>query len=217
MRVSGKLFPDGLAGLIFDCDGVMIDSEEANRFFYDSVLSWLGFPPMTKEQEDYAFMATAQDALKRMLPKELHARIPEAIANGVDYQSDVLKRVKLMPGFEAFIKEAHGRGLRMAIDSNRTSEGIQRVLDFFALPLYFDPVISSSIAAPKPSPEGARLICESWGAAPSQALFVGDSENDRLAALSAGVPFAAFGAGSGMKCAVSAPNYDSLAKSLWGA
>lgn len=44
----GKLFPHGLTGIIFDCDGVMIDSRAANAIFYNKVLAALGLPPLTQ-------------------------------------------------------------------------------------------------------------------------------------------------------------------------
>lgn len=211
-------FPQEPQGLIFDCDGVMIDSEAANRFFYDSVLSWLGLPSMTPEQEKYAFMATATDALKAVVPQHMHERIPEAIEKGMDYNRDVMPRVKLMPGFLDFIKEAYKRGLHMAIDTNRTNLGIQRVLDFFELTLYFNPVVSSSMVAPKPSPEGVFLICKQWGKKADQLLFIGDSQNDCDTAKNAGAMFAAFGNG-GLECdcGIKAVSYKILANILWPA
>ena len=111
----------------------------------------------------------------------------------VDYGRDILPLVRLMPGFVPFIELLHARDVRLAIDTNRTDAGIQRVLDFFSLPPYFDPVISASCARPKPSPAGAESILRTWGAEPGQALFVGDSENDREAARGAGMVFAGFG------------------------
>lgn len=207
-------FPHGLHGLVFDCDGVMIDSAEANRFFYTSVLKYLGLPPMTAEQEKFAFMATAMDALKAVVPPELADRIPEAIEKGIDYQEDIMPRVELMPGFLDFIKEAHKRGLHMAIDTNRTDFGIQRVLDFFDLSLYFDPVITSSMVAPKPSPEGVYLICKTWGTDPDQLLFIGDSQNDCDTAKNAGTFFAAFG-NPDLSGDIRVSGYKMLAKILW--
>lgn len=207
-------FPHGLRGLVFDCDGVMIDSEEANRFFYTSVLKYLNLPPMTPEQEKFAFMATATDALKAIVPPELGERIPEAIQKGVDYQQDIMPKVDLMPGFLNFIREARKRGLHMAIDTNRTDFGIQRVLDFFNLSLYFDPVVTSSMVAPKPSPEGVNLICKSWGTDPDQLLFIGDSQNDCDTAKNAGTFFAAFG-NSNLTGNIKVSGYAMLEKILW--
>lgn len=190
------LFPGGMAGIIFDCDGVMIDSEDANRFFYNKVLAWLGLPPMNAEQERFAFMATARQALAAMTPPADHPRIEEAIREGVDYNRDIMPRTRLMPGFREFVELAHGLGLKMAIDTNRVEAGIKRILDFFALPNYFDPVISASSAAPKPSGDGARLVAASWGVPPGAILFIGDSATDGGAARDAGAVFGAFGPGA---------------------
>lgn len=189
----GELEKNGLCGIIFDCDGVMIDSADANRRFYELALGALGLPPMRPDQEKFAFMATAKEALMAMVPEELHARIDDAVRNEVNYMRDVLPLIKLMPGFRDFIGFAHARGFRLAIDTNRTEEGIIRVLDFFELPPYFNPIICSSNSKPKPSPDGALKICGAWSAQPRKVLFVGDSENDRKTAEEAGTLFAAFG------------------------
>ena len=49
--MSGALFSHGLGGVIFDCDGVMINSRAANDEFYNRVLAYFGLPPLTPEQE----------------------------------------------------------------------------------------------------------------------------------------------------------------------
>lgn len=189
----GALEKNGLCGLIFDCDGVMIDSADANRQFYNLALGALGLPPMRKDQEEFAFMATAKEALLAMAPKELHDKIEDTVKNKVNYMRDVLPKIKLMPGFREFIDFAHKQGFLMAIHTNRTEEGIMRVLDFFELPPYFNPIICASNSSPKPSPEGAEKISQAWSVPVSSILFVGDSENDLKTAKGAGTLFAAFG------------------------
>ena len=180
------------AGLIFDCDGVMIDSLQANRYFYNQILAWFGREELSPEEEKFAFMATARQALMAMLPENLHDRIDEATKSALDYSRDILPRIRLMPGLVDFLEEAGKRKLRMAIDTNRTAEGIQRVLDFFGLADYFNPVISTTLTAPKPSPEGAFEIRASWNLPSDRILFIGDSENDMLTARNASLQFAAF-------------------------
>lgn len=204
----------GVKGLVFDCDGVMIDSLDANRYFYNTILAALDLPPMTPEQEKYAFMASAREALLVMVPPALHAQIDKAAASSMNYARDVLPRIRLMPGLRKFLEIAKKRGLRMGIDTNRTAEGIQRVLDFFDLQEYFDPVISSSIAPPKPLPEGALTICHAWRLTVNAALFIGDSENDMLTAQGAGIPFAAF-KNRDLEAAAHISSYAQLEAELW--
>ncbi|CAI3240823.1 HAD family hydrolase [uncultured Desulfovibrio sp.] len=193
--MSARLFPHGLAGVIFDCDGVLLDSRESNSIFYNRVLAVFGLPPMTPEQEKYCFMATAGQALRHIVPPALHQRIDEVVSHHVVYDRDIVPLLRLQEGFRPFVDDLRARGVRMAVHTNRRLHGIQRVLDIFALPSYFDPVVAADTAAPKPSPEGAQRICAAWGCNPADVLFVGDSEHDKTTAEGAGVVFAAFNAG----------------------
>lgn len=209
-----KLFPHGIAGIIYDCDGVMIDSLIANRHFYNLVLSSVNLPPITEEQERFAFQATAQQAFEHMLPESLHHNLDEIIRKAVNYDQDVLPKIKLMPHYRDFVVKAHKFNLRQAIDTNRTDIGIKKVIDYFELPPYFNPVISSTGTLPKPSPEGALKICKDWEVSPQRVLFVGDSADDGLAAKGAGCIFAAFG-GKGLDGDIQANDFESLGKLLW--
>lgn len=211
--MNATLFPHGLDGVIFDCDGVMINSRAANDEFYNRVLACFGLPPMTPEQEAYSFMATAGQTLRHILPERLHGDIDRVTRDEVNYQRDILPLLRLMPGFREFAEGLRARGVRMAIATNRTEQGMQRVLDFFALPSYFDPVVTASNSAPKPSPEGVLRICAAWGVQPSGVLFVGDSPHDKQAAEAAGATFAAFN-GGGLQGRIVAPDFAALERAL---
>lgn len=187
-----KSLPANPAGLVFDCDGVMIDSAEANRAFYNTILRSLELPPITPEQERLAFMFTAADALRTILPESLHGRIGDLIKNNVDYRRDVLPKIQLRPGFRDFIEVAAAHGLKLGIDTNRTDAGIEIILERFNLPRFFNPVMSCSKVQPKPSPEGLLEIAHAWETSAENCIFIGDSEDDMLAAVAAGTSFVSF-------------------------
>lgn len=208
------LFPAGLAGLIYDCDGVMIDSAEGNRHLYNLVLERLGLPPMTREQEKFAFQATFEQALLYMTPERLHGQIESAVRGAFDYERDILPKIRLMPGYREFVLKAHEHGLRQAIDTNRTTFGIEAIIRRFELPPYFEPVIDSSNTTPKPAPEGARKIAAAWGCEPERMLFIGDSPDDRLAAKGAGALFCAFGEND-LEGDIKFASWPELASFLW--
>ena len=208
-----RLFTNGLAGVIFDCDGVIVDSRESNSVVYNRVLEHFNLPPMTPEQEKFCFMATAMQALLHFVPPHLHTQISYVTSEVVNYHRDIMPMLRLQPGFVDFIDYLRDKQVRMAVHTNRRLEGIQTVLDIFGLPSYFDPVVAADTAAPKPSPEGALRICATWQTPPETVLFVGDSEHDKETAQGAGVVFAAFNGGA-LRGQITATDYPGLREAL---
>lgn len=183
-------FPDGIGGLIFDCDGVLVDSRHANIGYYNLLLRELGKPPLTKEQADYAQMATSEQAVEQVMTPEELAKLPEICAR-YPYNEVSLPLLQPFPGLVDIIQWLHKSGLRLGIHTNR-GPGIWRVLDNLALRHAFDPVMTVDVVAPKPHPEGVLLTLQKWNIPASQVGFVGDSETDAGAARAAGVSLIAF-------------------------
>lgn len=185
-----RVFPRGLKGLIFDCDGVLVDSCAANVGYYNLLLRELGKPPMTREQAMYAQMASALDAVRSIMTPEELEKVPE-IVERFPYRDVALPLLELQPGVLDLLAYLKEKGMRLAVHTNR-GEGMGDVLDRFALRRLFDPVMTVRIVPPKPAPDGVLRVLEAWGAAPDQVGFVGDSATDAGAARGAGVPFVAF-------------------------
>jgi len=182
--------PARIAGVVFDCDGVLIDSRMANMAYYNRIREIAGFGPMSPEEEDYAHMHSVRETLSRIFPREMHARLRE-FAQNVDYQRDILPMVHPEPGLHACLGALRARGLRLAIFTNRGS-GMGALLDTFDLRPYFDLVMTVADVKAKPAPDGLLRIAESWKRPPRDLLFVGDSLLDALAAEAAGVCFFAY-------------------------
>lgn len=190
-------FPDGIKGIIFDCDGVLIDSKAANIYYYNLLLQELKRPPLTPEQECFAQMATSREAIAQVLTPEEMACIPELVRR-LPYREISLPLLEAEPGLINFLNWLRDRSMRMAVHTNRTGNpytkrgGVWDVLDKLEIRSYFDQVVTIDMAEPKPSPEGALKILREWGCSGGECLFVGDSETDRDASCSAGIPFAAY-------------------------
>lgn len=167
------MFASGLRGVIFDCDGVMIDSVAANRIFFDRCLAYYGLPPMTDEQAAYCNMSTSRQGLEHILPERAKKDIPRFGRDIVNYDREILPFIKLYPGFLGFADFLHENGVRMAVLTNRTDNGMKSILDFFSLPSYFNPVVTASCGFPKPQPGGARLILSEWGVGAGDVLLCG--------------------------------------------
>jgi beta-phosphoglucomutase-like phosphatase (HAD superfamily) len=189
-RINGQGIFDGLGGIIFDCDGVMIDSLEANRRYYNILLERLGQGPMTGTQETYVHAHHVRESLAHIFPPELLERA-EAARLGLDYR-DILPSLSLEEGLVEFVVAVRRAGMWAAINTNR-SDTMELLLDHFGLRGFFAPVVTAAtVARPKPDPEGILKILRAWDLAPGQVAYIGDTTLDEQAALAAGVRFWAF-------------------------
>ena len=179
-----------IAGVVFDCDGVLIDSRMANMAYYNRIREIGGLGPMSLEEEDYAHMHSVRETLARIFPREMHGRLGE-FAETVDYEREILPMVRPEPGLHACLDTLRAHGLRLAIFTNR-GRGMGAVLDSFKLRPYFDLVMTVADVKAKPAPDGLLRIAESWKRPPEALVFVGDSLLDALAAEAAGACFVAY-------------------------
>ena len=93
-----RTFPAGLSGLIFDCDGVMVDSRDVNIGYYNLLLREVGKPPITPEQAGYVQMSTAKEALEYIFsPEEL--KLLPAIAERYPYRGGAVPQWSLNRGW----------------------------------------------------------------------------------------------------------------------
>lgn len=178
-------------GIIFDCDGVLIDSQEANLRFYSLILQQMGLAQMDEQDLAYVHMHTVQESLARIVPPE---RLQEAlgVARKISYRQ-VMDWVRLQPGLLPFLHLLKAAEIRCAVNTNRTGT-LPLVLERFDLGQYFHPVISASdVTWPKPHPESVFWVLQNWGLGNKDVVFIGDSIVDQYTAEAAGVSFWAFG------------------------
>ncbi|MGA8571026.1 MAG: HAD family hydrolase [Desulfobaccales bacterium] len=176
--------------IIYDCDGVLVDSRRANQAFFNHILAHFGRPPLTPEQLDLVHAATAQETIGYLF------RGAAALAQAQDYQRRLdngpfLSLISLEPHIREVLAQLHP-SVHLAVASNR-GKSLVPVLKTLGLDGFFELTVGSSmVSRPKPHPECLRKILDYFRVAPEEALYIGDSEVDRLLAEAAGVPLAAY-------------------------
>lgn len=183
----------GVTTVIYDCDGVIFESFEANFAFYSKVLEHFGKPPLDKgDAETMRLLHTyaSKDVLATLFAGD--GREAEALrfAAAIDYR-ELLPYMQMEEGFVDTLEQLRGR-VNLAVCTNR-STSMEMLLEDFGLAPYFSYVMTAmKVANPKPHPEPLLKILEHFRITPREALFVGDSDLDRRAAEAAGVPFVAY-------------------------
>ena len=173
----------------FDCDGVLFDTEAANRAYYNTILAGIGLPPMTDEQFAYVHMHTVDASLEFLAGRENLERA-HAVRRQAGY-GPFIQHMKKAPYLEELLDRLDGR-YHTAIATNR-SNTMNRVLNEHGLAGRFEMVVTAlDVMRPKPAPEQLLKILENFRVAPGQMVYIGDSELDQAAAQSAQVPFIAY-------------------------
>ena len=176
--------------VVFDCDGVLFDTEKANKAYYNQVLNHFGAPDMTPEQFAYAHMHTADESIAYLFQDLGKYEEAQAYRKQMGYFR-FIDTMEIEPHLKPLLRKLRPK-YGTAIATNR-SDTMQAVLEVHDLVGCFDMVVSAlDVAHPKPHPESLNQILAYFRIDPGNAIYVGDSIVDEQAAKAAGIPLVAY-------------------------
>src|SRR5512133_350525 len=179
--------------VIYDCDGVMLDTLDSNYIFYNSVMQYLGRPQLDRTDlaarnvlHTYSF----NNVMEYFFAGDDRRDDAWAFAKTIHYQ-DLAPFMRMEDGLIETLDRLKG-SVKLAVCTNRATS-MEMIIEDFGLNGYFSCVMTASqVVNPKPHPEPLLKVLDYYGIAAEEALFVGDGEVDMLAARDAGVPFIAY-------------------------
>lgn len=192
-----------IKAVIFDCDGVLFESQGANLAFYNRMFKHFGYEEVTSadsEKAHFCHIATSSVVVQTLMREEHH----EAAMTFLD-QLDFCEFIPYMvpePHLYEVLEQLQNEFV-LGVATNR-GRSIVPVLEQFKLREYFSVVVNShDVENPKPAPDMLLLAVERLGADCSEAVFIGDSVYDRRAAEGAKTAFIGYGPLSEGEVAVS--------------
>ncbi len=178
--------------VIYDCDGVLFDSFEANTKLYNDLCAWVGRVPLKREEMQYVHTHTVFEAIHFIFGKEdnLEKKALESIKQ-VDFRNYIV-HLKMEPHLVEALEELKKKEIFRVINTNRTTS-MKHIMERFGLGPYFDMVVTAlDVKNPKPHPESIEKIMAALRLRKEEAVFVGESDVDKQTAESSGVRFIAY-------------------------
>ena len=199
-----------LKAVVYDLDGTLVDSRGDLADSVNAMLQGLGLPPR-QDEIIWGFIGEGAERLvRRSLGLEHEHRLPEALESWrAEYARRLLVKTRPYPGVsELLAVPPDARGVL----TNKPGGFAREILQGLGMLESFRAVIGGDEAPRKPEPEGLLALCKALGAAPAEALLVGDSTVDVSTARAAGMRVCAILWGLGTRGDLAASSPDHLAE-----
>ncbi|CAM4071713.1 HAD family hydrolase [Helcobacillus massiliensis] len=172
--------------LVFDCDGLLLDTESLWNRTQQAVLADYG-TTLTDEQEAAIMGTTLHDTATIIAGAA--GRSVEQVKSDVSehFTRSLHGSIEVMPGARELLASLHGR-IPMAVASNSSPDELQLKLEEGGLIGFFDSLHSAgSVERPKPAPDMYLAAARDLGVEPEHCLAFEDSPVGGRAAKAAGM------------------------------
>lgn len=161
--------------VIFDCDGVLVDSETLALARTREALARLGLTLSEEETRD-RFLGVSAAAMQGMVERDLGASLPP------DFQPELARAIladfeRELKGVEGIREALAGLGARTCVASSSSMERIRASLRIVGFARLFEPNVFSAadVARGKPHPDLFLHAAAQMGATPAACLVIEDS------------------------------------------
>lgn len=180
-----------IKAVLFDMDGVLIDSHNAWFERFNASRKHFGL-------SDISLDAFDRDVWARNFVETVSTYFPGKHVDEVrdfyfDTYSNFSKMITKMKGVDEALQYIKGKKKKLAVISNTQTQLVKKILDEIGILPYFDIIIGGErVKNAKPNPEIVLLGCKELGIECPESLFIGDTIFDKMAALKAGCKFIGF-------------------------
>lgn len=177
--------------VIFDMDGVIVDTEPVHRFAYFQQFDELNINVTEEMYTSFTGFSTRNtfQKLKKKFPIDIEVEdLIQRKRTIFNDAFDTKKDLELLEGVETLIKDLHHNGMQLIVASSASKVTIDRVFNRFDLHQYFSHIVSGEdFPNSKPHPAIFEYAAKLSGFTKENCIVIEDSTNGVLAANTAGI------------------------------
>lgn len=193
--------------MIFDCDGVLVDSEPIAARLTAEAVSELGWQ-MSAEVAKAEFLGDTFNNIIRRVEEKLGHPVPAdwPARSQANLLAALERELTPVRGVRGAIEALVVAGATLAVGSQGTHEKMKLTLGVTHLLPFFEGRIfsASQVARPKPAPDLFLLAAHTLGFSPSDSVVIEDSTRGVKAALAAGMRILGYTASVGRPAIIAA-------------
>jgi HAD superfamily hydrolase (TIGR01509 family) len=179
-----------IKAVLFDLDGVLVDSYDAWFHQFQGVLRHFGHEPINEAEFHKHWGQSTDHDVATFMPERTTDEVKQYFVN---HYHEYVKYLKLEPYAERILCFVNELNLHVGCVTNSHRPIVSETLAHFQIENYFGTVVTADdVQQPKPAPAMLREACRHLGTLLEQTLFLGDTPVDAQAAANAGCVFAGY-------------------------
>ena len=162
--------------MIWDMDGVLVDTRELHYLAWSQVLAELGIS-LTWETFREVFGMSNAGILKRLLASDTDPATLLQIAERKEalFRESARGRVRPLPGVRFWLEQLTRQGVAQAIASSGPMENIQMLVNELGIAAHFAAIVSGADLPSKPNPAVFLAAAEALRMAADRCVVIEDS------------------------------------------
>lgn len=176
--------------VIFDCDGVLVDSEPLVNRIEAAYFTGLG-APMTAQEAGAAFKGKTVEQVATALEERIGRTLSPEFGYewGMTTALGLVRELEPVPGIKELIERVRSAGTAICVASQSPLPRVRLSLYLTGLDGYFAENVftASMVENPKPAPDLFLFAARRMGASPERTIVIEDSPSGVLAARAAGM------------------------------
>lgn len=165
-------------GILFDMDGVLIDSEPVHEKAIVALTEELG-----TRVDDHEFLFSLKGVPEKIVAGKIRELFPETgltidemISRKLALYAEIFEAVELIPGAREFVVQCKEAGKQLAVATSASRSTQELTFRRFGFDEYFEAVVAGDqITNGKPHPEPYLLAASKLGLPPEDCIVIEDS------------------------------------------